>query len=692
MLQAAYVKGICDIMKKYDNVYISGIRSCYERFVINNEAPSDDWNIDPDILESWKRSKAYGIDVNSPIKYDLTEGELDACLEENHMLVETALPYIQHISNVLEGTHFVIVLTDEKGHVLETFADKHPFDRKVMEKYNMRRGAIRRECFVGTDSIALAIELRKPVEVYGEEHFLIENHTLVCTTAPIFISGKMIGTLTIMGPREMYQRYTMGMVCAIVDGIEKEIKLKNINDSLYSANDILRTAIENIESGIFVLDEKYDIQQYNQKAVRILNVNDHERLRDMNFFSIIERMSIPERIRDMKKVVHDVPVTLTTQKGMRIDVSMSISLIQSTEGALKSIIVSFKKQADVNKMASSVIGSNAKYTFESIIGDSALMREAKHMGNYAAESVSNVLIQGESGTGKELMAQAIHNASDRARGPFVAVNCGSIPKALIESELFGYESGAFTGARKNGQVGKFELADGGTIFLDEIGDMPLELQVSLLRVLQNHEVTKIGGTYPKTVDVKVIASTNVDLLNAIERNNFRGDLYYRLNVLNIRMPSLRERKDDIPVLAEYFIETYSSIMRKKISGMSDSAVKLLKGYSWPGNVRELENVIERAVNLAHGDILTEKELPVELKENRYSAANTMRSVISEYAIDIPEEWEKDSYEEKDRQRIKDILIKEKGDVKKAAEYLEMPLSTVYRKLKKYNMRARDFKL
>ena len=165
-----------------------------------------------------------------------------------------------------------------------------------------------------------------------------------------------------------------------------------------------------------MLDEKYDIQQYNQKAVRILNVNDHERLRDMNFFSIIERMSIPERIRDMKKVVHDVPATLTTQKGMRIDVSMSISLIQSTEGALKSIIVSFKKQADVNKMASSVIGSNAKYTFESIIGDSALMREAKHMGNYAAESVSNVLIQGESGTGKELMAQAIHNASDRARG------------------------------------------------------------------------------------------------------------------------------------------------------------------------------------------------------------------------------------------------------------------------------------
>lgn len=415
-------------MKKYDNVYISGIRACYERFVINNEPPSDDWNIDPDILESWKRSKAYGIDIDSPIKYDLTEEELRDCLEENQLLVETALPYIQHISRVLEGTHFVIVLTDENGHVLETFADKHPFDRKVMEKYNMRRGAIRRECFVGTDSIALAIELRKPVEVYGEEHFLIENHTLVCTSAPIFISDEMIGTLTIMGPREMYQRYTMGMVCAIVDGIEKEIKLKNINDSLYSANDILRTAIENIESGIFVLDANYDIQQYNQKAVRILNVNDHERLRDMNFFSIIERMSIPERIRDMKKMVHDVPVTLTTQKGMRVDVSLSISLIRSAEGALKSIIVGFKR------------------------------------------------------TGKEL------------------------------------------------------------------------------------------------------------------------------------------------------------------------------------------------------------------KENRYSMANTMRSVISEYDIDIPEEREKDSYEEKDRQRIKDILIKEKGDVRKVAEHLEMSLSTVYRKLKKYNIRARDFKL
>lgn len=225
------------------------------------------------------------------------------------------------------------------------------------------------------------------------------------------------------------------------------------------------------------------------------------------------------------------------------------------------------------------------------------MKAALRLGQIAAQTPSNVLITGESGTGKELFAQAIHNASDRRNGPFVAINCGALPKSLIESELFGYEGGTFTGARREGCAGKFELANGGTIFLDEIGDMPFDVQVALLRVLQSHEVSRLGSSKTIKVDVRVISATNKDLLAAIDNNQFRSDLYYRLNVFGIAIPPLRERAGDVRLLADYFLQKYTSFSGHCLSGFTEAAYALLEEYEWRGNIRELENAVERAVYL-----------------------------------------------------------------------------------------------
>lgn len=251
----------------------------------------------------------------------------------------------------------------------------------------------------------------------------------------------------------------------------------------------------------------------------------------------------------------------------------------------------------------------AKYSWQSIIGNSVMMQDVKAMAAKAAKTDSNVLINGESGTGKELFAHAIHNDSKRFDGPFIKINCAAIPKDLLESELFGYEEGAFTGAKKQGKVGKFELATGGTIFLDEIGDMPLDMQVKILRVLQEKEIERIGGNRTIPVDCRIIAATNRDLVERIRENEFREDLYYRLNVVNIEVPPLRLRKDDVEILTLKLMEKLSSSLGKFVSNITVDALDSLKLYNWPGNIRELENVVERAINMTDSETIEIQHLP-----------------------------------------------------------------------------------
>jgi len=317
--------------------------------------------------------------------------------------------------------------------------------------------------------------------------------------------------------------------------------------------------------------------------------------------------------------------------------------------------------------------NKASYALESIIGESPGMKQLKDLVKKVGNTNSNVLILGESGTGKELFAHAIHNNSKRVDAPFIKVNCSAIPFELLESELFGYEEGSFTGARKGGKIGKFKAADGGTIFLDEIGELPMSMQAKLLRVLQDREIEKIGSNISEKVDVRVIAATNKNLENMVNEGHFRLDLFYRLNVVNIRVPSLRERREDIPVLAKYLMEKISEKEGIRVDGISFKALDFLKNYDWPGNVRELENTLERAINFMDDETrILAKHLPPKI--TGVSSYDSMRTL-------------KETIEEIEKEVILNRLILAKGNKSEAAETLGISRTSLYDKLLKYNIEA-----
>ena len=314
------------------------------------------------------------------------------------------------------------------------------------------------------------------------------------------------------------------------------------------------------------------------------------------------------------------------------------------------------------------------FTCLSIVGETESMLYVKKLARRASRTSSTLLITGESGTGKEIIAQAIHTRSVRRDAPFISVNCGAIPRELIEAELFGYESGAFTGAKRGGSPGKFELANGGTILLDEIGDMPKDMQVKLLRVLQEKEVWRVGGSAPIKLDVRVIASTNRDLLRMVREGSFRQDLYYRINILSIHMPPLRERLEDLPDLIDSLLCRINKRIGSKASGITADSMAIARSYSWPGNVRELENVLEQAVNWSNDELIDFRRIP-----NRFWEEDPMKT---------EEEEEKPLRHEvsrAERELLEKALRDAGGNRSEAARLLGISRSALYRKLEKFEI-------
>jgi transcriptional regulator with PAS, ATPase and Fis domain len=318
----------------------------------------------------------------------------------------------------------------------------------------------------------------------------------------------------------------------------------------------------------------------------------------------------------------------------------------------------------------------AKYSFGDIIGNSPPINEAKKLALKAAQTSSPVLIVGETGTGKELFAHAIHNASNRRNFPFIKVNCPAIPKELFESELFGYEDGAFTGAKKGGKLGKFELAHGGTIFLDEITELPLMVQSKLLRVLQEKELDKLGGREPVKVDFRLIAATNKDLEEKVDRGEFKKDLYYRLNVVNLKLPLLRNIHEDIPLIANYLMEKICKQLKRKVKVFSNETIKIFKEYNWPGNIRELENVIETLVNICEEDVILPEHLPSEMVKSTI--------IRQDGKIKIPSVLEK-VRKETEKETIIKVLNYCKNNKIKAARLLGIHRSHLYYLMKKHGI-------
>ncbi len=408
---------------------------------------------------------------------------------------------------------------------------------------------------------------------------------------------------------------------------------------------------------------------------------------------VMPKLGGMELLRALNNGHPDVPVIIITAHGT---VDSAVEAIKA--GAFDYITKPFDQselQAVIAKAAKShaialkSVKADGKAR-AAIIGASEQIAEVFKIIDKVADTPSTVLITGESGTGKELIATALHDGSSRRKGPLIKINCAAIPKDLMESELFGYERGAFTGAMTS-KPGRFELADGGTLFLDEIAEIPVEMQVKLLRALQESEFERVGGIKTTRVDVRLIAATNRDLAEEIEAGRFRKDLYYRLNVVPIVLPSLRDRKSDIAMLAQHFIEKYNRKLNRKIEGLADEALVSLQAYSWPGNIRELENLMERLALFADGPLLTRKDLPEAMRQPLVAPVPAGAPAAEGSPPPAPAETSlKDIVRMKAAELEKDLITKALeetvGNVTRAAKLLQISRKSLQTKMKEFGLR------
>jgi PAS domain S-box-containing protein len=435
--------------------------------------------------------------------------------------------------------------------------------------------------------------------------------------------------------------------------------------SMKLSDDELNAILDSITEGVFTVDKDWRITSFNKAASEITGVPEKEAIgaRCCNVFkaSICENdCALRHTLKTGRPVVNKA-IYIINSEGEKIPISISTALLKDKQGNIIGGVETFRDLSTVERLRREL---HRKYIFEDMVSKNARMREIFDLIPLFAESDSPVLIEGESGTGKELVASSIHNLSPRKEQPFIKINCGALPDSLLQSELFGYKAGAFTDARKD-KPGRFELAGMGTIFLDEIGDISPALQVNLLRVLQDGTYQPLGGVETLKSEARVIAATNSNLMELVDEGRFRRDLYYRINVVRIHLPPLRERKDDIPLLVDHFIGKFNRLRGKDISGISPEAMKLLMNYDYRGNIRELENIIEHAFVLMKGGLITPAYLPQEIQRQPVQASE--RSAVS--------------VEDFRRKEIIEALERNDWNRSRAARDLGIHKTTLYRRIK-----------
>ncbi len=567
------------------------IERAWQQYVETGAEPT---GIRDDILSSWRRSRE-SLRIDSAASRPSAILADDA-LEERRARDEwlrLAVPILRDFAQRARLRDHVLAYFDGEGWMLSIDGDRRIVSR--LAEISFRPGTNWAESSAGTNGPGTALASGKSVEVFASEHYVAAWQPWSCAASPIKAPGgtSPIGVIDMTGPWEVRRRQALAFVSAVARAIE-----------------------ERLRAAAGVRDEvvRYAFRAARETGDALIAVDDHGRVVAANDAAtrrnILEAGNLPTAMQDaLAKALHSS--SARSEGEMRLDPSAGAPAIVSPiryEGARVGAVVRIGVAAAGLRRAGATRPS-ARYDFASILGESAPLRRAVALAMTAARNGLPVVLSGESGTGKELFAHAIHATSDRRSGPFVPVNCGSIPSQLLEAELFGYEAGTFTGGRREGNPGRFEDADGGTLFLDEVRDLPPPGQTALLRVLQEKEIVRLGGSSPRAVDVRVIAATNEPLEDEVRSGRFRSDLYYRLNVLWIPIPSLRERVDDIPALAQVLLDEADAERRGLV--LAPDAVEALQAYPWPGNVRELKNVLQRAAAVALQTQITARDLLLE---------------------------------------------------------------------------------
>lgn len=606
----------------------------WKKFV--NEGVLDSNRINQRISESWHRCKQANVNphMNKGQKV-LSSNIFREQKKKSEIFLDIALPQIQNMRKTIDELQMMALLIDPDGYVLSLSGNKQTLKRA--KHINFIEGVKWTEAAVGTNAIGTALEIEEAIMISGTEHYSVASHSWSCAAAPIHNDdGKLIGILDFSCPIEFSHPYMLGMVTSIAHAIERECSIRVHQNELH----LIHRFLDVIDS-----DEQVVICNHRDVIVSASK-------------SVRERVTNWSRMK-LEDLVHH-----------GLETKLEIPVYSNERMIGKCMYLKENKQMNTYSAFTFIKG----ITFPGVTGTSKAFQHTLEEIKLVSPTDASVYVCGETGVGKEYVARAIHENSPRKDGPFIAVNCGSLPKELMESELFGYAEGAFTGARRQGYKGKFEQANGGTLFLDEIGEVPPEMQVALLRVLQERTITPIGSSKEVPVNIRIITATHKDLLRLVEEGKFRQDLYYRLHVYPLYVPSLIERKEDIPYFIQHFCErkNWNVVFPKSICNQ-------FLQHTWPGNIRELVNALERIYILSQGREICEKQVAflIQTMTGNQQQLELQVENKTEHTLNFREKIQRDSMIE--------ALEKTNGNVSLAAKLLNVPRSTFYKRMQKYKL-------
>ncbi|WP_027721774.1 sigma-54-dependent Fis family transcriptional regulator [Maridesulfovibrio zosterae] len=631
-------------------------------------------HLDKNIVDSWTRCMAMSIDPAPRSCWDFTP------MSELEPFTSTLRRICKDVEKTayeaIRGKGLLMTYTNAKGRVGRTCGDLEIL--READRLNFGPGANWAEESVGTNAIGTTLVTGLPMQVFGEEHFCRSHHSWSCTAAPIFgPQGNIWGCFDISGPKTSDHSKSLELVLQATRALEQRLCRLYCSELEGQLGSLFSSMFNSVMTGILSLDKSGNILSANS-AAEVLLGNPWGTLqgrRAEEFFDYEEFLSKAKKSSKREPIVMRCRINpdlyvralyIFSPTGTHLDTIVSICEKQS---AHQFAVPARKALNEPSQSEKSPKG------FEHILHASSAMRQAIRQAAMASRTPSTVILYGESGTGKELFARGIHQAGPRSGNPFVAVNCGAFSEELVQSELFGYCGGSFTGAAKKGRLGKFQLADKGVLFLDEISEMPFSQQVNLLRALEERAVVPVGGTTPQPVDVKIIAATNKDLSGLVEQGFFREDLFYRLNVVGVTLPPLRDRGTDIVLLAEYHLDRLCTEFGIPCEGMLTEVSDVLMSYNWPGNVRELVNCIEYAVNNLSGVQLKAEHLPPYLIEKTTNQVMSHRPALSSGF----------QLKKREEDAIREALNFHEGNISKTAKALGIGRNTLYSKMERHHI-------
>ena len=643
------------------------IETIKNKFIYDGIDPEE--GISKEILASWTRSKDHGTSPQSLPTLANKTIVIDKITDRQRFVWKLMTDFHKTCEAFLDKIGMAVFYLNKDLEVFNKGGNKAFLSE--LKKKKLCFGTCFSEEFIGTNAATLSTIAGDIKCTIGHEHYS-ETLTDYATIAVNPIKHKFYSTdyIFIISPVELFTPCCENFLNHTLEQFKVLANYRSLPD-VFIKDYVLTEVMKQNELLYLIVSKEGLIIEANTELYKIFGKT-FQQICGKRVDLIFSELTPTLKCLNNRKSINDSQITFNNLPANQNEYILDCTPIIKGESDLYGLIIILTNCKKIQKYCQKVTKRGPFYTFDMLVGESKSFTSAKQFALLASQSPSTVLLTGESGTGKELFAQSIHNASPRKNKPFIPLNCASIPKELIGSELFGYVEGAFTGAKKNGTPGKFELAEEGTFFLDEITEMPLDMQAVLLRVLEDHTVTRLGSSNIISIDTRIIAATNRDLIEYVKLGKFRQDLYYRLNVLKIELPPLRERLADLPQLIEYFLKHFSKSFGKEVVGVDDDVVRLFYEYSWPGNLRELRNVIERGINATQSSTLTLNDIPRDLYETLNSETNT----------DLKHEDIFQGYKNFEANMIRNLLIKHRGNKSAVANEMNISRKSLYNKLKK----------